>query len=43
MNNWDFFIYQCFLTGASLPQTENKDAPIFSGHRGVLFSGLEPV
>ena len=29
MKNWDFLIYQCFLTGVSLPPTENKDALIF--------------
>ena len=24
MENWNFWIYQCFLTGASLPPTEKK-------------------
>ena len=24
MEDWDFLIYQCFLTVASLPPTENK-------------------
>ena len=24
MENYDFLIYQCFLTGTSLPPTENK-------------------